>query len=200
MVFRLKKDEPTSIDVSEDFGTNPQKPTQAQSAPANSITNAVNQAVPGINPPSHKGPQTVSLPQVVQRTQFVANQPTSQDTIIDLSSELSFEQNLGKLILKDLELAKHDRALAVSLFQVHLERGEVLDSMALSMPVAQVISDNTGATLKALELAMKAGERVHKTAELLVNAQKNADTAALNALKMKMAKDSKDDAWGSDSP
>jgi hypothetical protein len=196
----LKKDETVSIDVSDDLGANPQKPSQTSTAPANSITNAANQAVPGVNPPSHKGPQTISLPQVVQRTQFVTNQPTSQETIIDLSSELSFEQNLGKLIQKDLELAKHDRALAVSLFQVHLERGEVLDSMALSMPVAQVIADNTGATLKALELAMKAGERVHKTAELLVNAQKNADTAALNALKMKLAKTASDGGWGNDSP
>lgn len=196
----MKKDEQTSVDVSDDFGTNPQKPAPLQTAPANSITNAANQAVPGVNPPSHKGPQNVSLPQVVQRTQFVTNQSPSPDTIIDLSNDSSFEQNLGKLIAKDLELAKHDRALAVSLFQVHLERGEVLDGMALSMPVAQVISDNTGATLKALELAMKAGERVHKTAELLVNAQKNSDTATLNALKMKMAQVSKDESWGSDSP
>jgi hypothetical protein len=196
----LSNEDQNSIDVSDDFGANPQKPAPLQPAPATSITNAANQAVPGVNPPSNKGPHNVSLPSVVSRTQVVSNQPSGVDVLIDLSSEASFEQNLGRLIVKDLELAKHDRALAVSLFQVHLERGEVLDGMALSMPVAQVISDNTGATLKALELAMKAGERLHKTAELLVSAQKNADTASLNALKMKIAKEADRDSWGSDSP
>lgn len=140
------------------------------------------------------------MPSVVARSKVVGQQPSASDVTLDLTKEASFEDNLGKLIAKDLSLAQHDRALAVALLQVHLDRAEVLDGMALSMPVAQVIGDNTGATLKALELAMKAGERLHKTAELLVNAQKNADSAALAALKMKMLKDGDGAGWGPEVP
>jgi hypothetical protein len=117
---------------------------------------------------------------------------------VDISSEATFEANFAKLIAKDLELAQHDRSMAIALFQTHLDRAEVLDTMALSMPVATVISDNTGATLKSLELAMKAGERVHKAAELLVAAQRNGDAAMLAALKLKQG--GKDDDWGGETP
>jgi hypothetical protein len=64
--------------------------------------------------------------------------------------------------------------------------------------VATVIADNTGASLKALELAMKASDQVHRVAELLVNAQKNGDAAALNALKLKQGGNG-DAAWGDES-
>ncbi len=159
--------------------------------------NAVAQAAPGTTAPvvAAGGPKAIALPSVVPRGTITQTTSVTPATL-DLSSEASFEANLAKLLEKDLQLAQHDRAMAISLFQVHLDRAEVLDTMQLSMPVATVIGDNTGATLKSLELAMKAGERVHKVAELLVNAQKNGDAAALAALKMQMAKTS--GSWGED--
>jgi hypothetical protein len=139
------------------------------------------------------------MPKVIPRgTTAVTAPPPSAVAFLDLND--SFENNLTKLIGKDLELAQHDRSLAIALLQTHLDRAEVLDAMQLSMPVAQVIADNTGAVLKSLELAMKAGERVHKTAELIVAAQKNADSASLAALKVKMEKDAKDSGWGAEVP
>ena len=175
-------------------------PTPApQQAPAPQPTTAAQQAVPGTSAPV-KGPQNVQLPSVVSRNMIVPSQtgtPAQATPIVDLSDpKASFETNLGKLLAKSLELSQHDRAMAIALFQVHLDRAEVLDTMAISMPVAQVIGDNTGATLKALELAMKAGERVHKAAELLVDAQRNGDVAALNALKLQLAKDKGEQGWG----
>lgn len=156
---------------------------------------AATQAAPGTTPPV-KAPQVASMPQVIKRGTVVGQQQehTAQAVIEDPAQEGTFEKNFAKLLTKDLELAQHDRAMAISLFQVHLDRAEVLDQMQLSMPVAQVISDNTGATLKSLELAMKAGERVHKAAELLVIAQKNGDAAALAAAKIKSAE--KNGGWG----
>jgi len=135
---------------------------------------------------------------VVARGAGVGSGPGTPQALVDISSEATFEANFAKLIAKDLELAQHDRSMAIALFQTHLDRAEVLDTMALSMPVATVISDNTGATLKSLELAMKAGERVHKAAELLVNAQRNGDAAMLAALKLKQG--GKDDDWGGETP
>jgi hypothetical protein len=143
------------------------------------------------------GPKAVALPSVVPRG-TVAKADASAPTTFDLSDQGTFEKNLAVLLNKDLQLAQHNRAMAISLFQVHLDRAEVLDSMQLSMPVATVIADNTGATLKSLELAMKASEQVHKVAELLVNAQKNGDAAALAALKIQQAKKGDGDAWGDD--
>lgn len=46
---------------------------------------------------------------------------------------------------------------------------------------------------------MKAGERVHKAAELLVAAQKNGDAVALAALKIKMSEKGAEN-WGEDVP
>lgn len=145
---------------------------------------AAAQALPG--PPSApKGPQAASIPSVVARPSIVAAQ--GNKLTVDLTPNGSFEENIAKLLAKDLELAQHDRALALLLFETHLKRGEVLDQMALSMPVATVISDNTGASLKALELTMKAGERVHKAAELLVSMRKADDANALRAVQLQMA-------------
>jgi homoserine acetyltransferase len=79
-----------------------------------------------------------------------------------------------------------------------LKRGEILDQMALSMPVATVIGDNTGASLKALELTMKAGERVHKAAELLVSMHKANDTNALRALQLQLANKDKGSDWSAE--
>lgn len=167
--------------------------------------NAVAQAAGGTPGPTGQGgqapvaaaggPKAVALPSVVPRGTVSQVQPVAT-TSLDLTGQEGFEASLAKLLAKDLELAQHDRAMAISLFQVHLDRAEVLDTMQLSMPVATVIGDNTGATLKSLELAMKAGERVHKVAELLVNAQKNGDAMALAALKLKQGGDGK--TWGDD--
>lgn len=203
--------EPQAIQILDDLlGNVPmaQNPARAQppaampfSSPPTSITQAVPataaaQAVPGTQTPT-KGPQVVSIPSVVARGSVVGGAGSPQ-ALVDISSEATFEANFAKLIAKDLELAQHDRSMAIALFQTHLDRAEVLDTMALSMPVATVISDNTGATLKSLELAMKAGERVHKAAELLVAAQRNGDAAMLAALKLKQG--SKDDDWGGETP
>jgi hypothetical protein len=173
--------------------------------PANAVAQAAGgqgqpggQGAPGQGQPAVPaagGPKVVALPSVVPRGTVVQTEASSPTTF-DLSDAGTFEKNLAVLLNKDLQLAQHDRAMAISLFQVHLDRAEVLDTMQLSMPVATVIGDNTGATLKALELAMKAGERVHKVAELLVNAQKNGDAAALAALKLKQGGDGK--TWGDD--
>lgn len=173
--------------------------------------NAVAQAAGGQPPPAGQpaggqgqaaaaasgGPKVAALPSVVPRGTVTSITPAAP-TSLDLNDSATFEANLTKLLAKDLELAQHDRAMAIALFQVHLDRAEVLDTMQLSMPVATVIGDNTGATLKALELSMKAGERVHKVAELLVNAQKNGDAAALAALKLKQGAGN-GQSWGDDS-
>ena len=140
-----------------------------------------------------------TMPTVVPRGTLIKSSSTQvvgAGLTVDLSADASFEVNMAKLLGKDLELAQHDRSLAISLLQVHLDRAEVLDAMPLSMPVATVIADNTGATLKALELAMRSGERVHKTAELLVMAQKNGDSVALAALKIKLAEKGDNGGWG----
>lgn len=203
--------EPQAIQILDDLlGNVPmgQNPAKAQppaampfSAPPTSIATAVPasaqaQAVPGTSTPT-KGPQVVSIPSVVARGTVVGT--NTAKALVDISSNATFEDNFAKLIAKDLELAQHDRSMAIALFQTHLDRAEVLDTMALSMPVATVISDNTGATLKSLELAMKAGERVHKAAELLVAAQRNGDAAMLAALKLKQGNKGDGD-WGEETP
>lgn len=179
-----------------------EQPQQAASqpvpAPNPPLGTAATQVAPGTSPAAGKGPQAVAMPKIVPRGTMVTNQPSATPAVLDLSG--SFEETLTKLISKDLDLAHHDRALAIALLQTHLDRAEILDGMQLSMPVAQVIADNTGAVLKSLELAMKAGERVHKTAELIVAAQKNADSAALAALKVKMEQENKDNGWGTEAP
>lgn len=171
-------------------------PAAPQSIIAPQTATAAQQAAPGTTPPI-KGPQVISLPSVISRGTVVGQGNTAEQVIVELNSRDSFESNFAKLLIKDLELAQHDRSMAIALFQTHLDRAEVLDQMALSMPVATVIADNTGASLKSLELAMKAGERVHKAAELLVAAQKNGDAAMLTALKLKQGKS---DDWGEDAP
>jgi hypothetical protein len=166
--------------VEDDPKTGPQPATAAA------------QALPG--PPSApKGPQTPSIPTVVARPSISAAQ--GGKLTVDLSQHGKLEENIAKLLAKDLELAQHDRALALLLFETHLKRGEVLDQMTLSMPVATVIGDNTGAALKALELTMKAGERVHKAAELLVAMGKTNDANALKALQLQAAIKGKNE-WG----
>jgi hypothetical protein len=196
--------EPQAIQILDDLlGNVPaaKSPVQAPAQPqAAQPATAISQAVPGTGQPT-KGPQIAALPSVVPRSAVVngGGAPPPSTSVIDLTKNDSFETNLGKLLTKDLELAQHDRAMAIALFQTHLDRAEVLDTMQLSMPVATVIGDNTGATLKSLELAMKAGERVHKVAELLVNAQKNGDAAMLAALKMKRAEEAADGDWGASS-
>jgi hypothetical protein len=206
--------EPQAIQILDDLlGNVPmaQNPARAQppaampfSAPPSSITqaapaSATTQAVPGTQTPTKTGPVVANIPTVVARGAVVSSGGNSPQALVDVSSEATFEANFAKLIAKDLELAQHDRSMAIALFQTHLDRAEVLDTMALSMPVATVISDNTGATLKSLELAMKAGERVHKAAELLVAAQRNGDAAMLAALKLKQGGKDGDD-WGGETP
>lgn len=193
--------EPPAIQILEDLlgSTPPQEqtpapapaslPAQATAQPATAVT----QAVPGTT--AAKGPQPSQLPSVVTRASVINGQ-TQVSKIIDLSEKSTFEENLTKLLAKDIELAQHDRAMAIALFQTHLDRAEVLDAMVLSMPVATVIADNTGASLKSLELAMKAGERIRKAGELLVLAQRNGDAALLAALKIKNG--NKGDGWGDD--
>jgi len=133
-------------------------------------------------------------------TSSAGESESGPSTILNFSSAATFEENLSKLISKDLELAQHDRALAIALLQTHLDRAEVLDSMQLSMPVATVIADNSGVILKSLELAMRSGERVHKTAQLLVDAQKNSDATALAAIKVQTERDKNKDGWGDEAP
>lgn len=203
--------EPQAIQILDDLLGNvpqPQNPVKAQAfavAPSSQVpvsvtqsipATAAAQAIPGTSSPSRTVPQVANIPSVVARGSVVGN--SSAQALVDISSDATFEANFAKLIAKDLELAQHDRSMAIALFQTHLDRAEVLDTMALSMPVATVIGDNTGATLKSLELAMKAGERVHKAAELLVAAQRNGDAAMLAALKLKQNGD--DAGWGGGTP
>ena len=165
------------------------------------LTTAVQQATPGTNPGKKQGPQSIAMSKVVPRGTLANSQTiTTSNSITGFSEEQNFEKNLAILVQKDLELAHHDRSLAIALLQTHLERAEILDAMALSMPVAAVIADNSGVILKSLELSMRAGERVHKTAELLVNAQKNADGSALAALKVQLEMKKGDGGWGDDIP
>jgi len=125
---------------------------------------------------------------------------TNGDGRLELDDGATFEQNLAKLLGKDLLVAQHDREVAIALLQVHLDRAEVLDELPLSMPVASVISDNNGSALKALELSMKAGERLHKAAELMVKAKSADDKALLDLLKHQLAekklKGEDDGSWG----
>lgn len=125
---------------------------------------------------------------------------TNGDGRMILADGSDYEQNLLALLNKDLTVAQHDREMAVALMQVYLDRAEVLDQMALSMPVATVISDNTGAILKSLELSMKAGERIHRAAELLVKAKAADDKALFDALKQRLAEKKltgeNDGSWG----
>ena len=193
--------EPAAIQILEDLlgSTSIEAPSQvplAQPAPTQTAqpATAQTQAVPGTTQPA-QNPQVLKLPVVVTRASVINGQGTISK-IIDLSDKSTFEENLTKLLAKDIELAQHDRGMAIALFQTHLDRAEVLDNMALSMPVATVIADNTGASLKALELAMKAGERIRKAGELLVMAQRNGDAAMLAALKIKNG--NKGDGWGGD--
>jgi hypothetical protein len=166
----------------------PLPPQPVQQPPQSIIppqpTTAAQQTVPGTTP-AVKQPMSTAMPSVVTRASVISKGVEEASAVIDPATADNFETNFAKLLTKDLELAKHDRDMAIALFQTHLDRAEILDQMQLSMPVATVIADNTGATLKSLELAMKAGERVHKAAELLVNAQRNSDIASLTAFKLK---------------
>lgn len=145
--------------------------------------------------------QPVILPQV-NRSPVI--QPPTTNSPINLTSG-DFDKNMGALLNRDLEIANHDRAMATALLKVHLDRADGLDQLQLSMPVATVIADNTGACLKSLELAMKAGERVHKIAELMVAAKKGEDATMIAGLKIKLLMQGKNpdpgDGWdGSDLP
>lgn len=135
-----------------------------------------------------KGPSPPKIPNNVSRsnTRNVAS-GTSGDGHLSLDNSSDYEVNLFRLLNKDLIVSQHDREMSVALMQVHLDRAEVLDEMPLSMPVATVIGDNNGAILKSLELAMKAGERIHKAAELLVKAKVADDKILIDTLKQQIA-------------
>ena len=151
-------------------------------------------------PPSQK--QLVSLPAAVKRVGLSDGEEKGIGLLNDSNpltidaADSKFEDNLAKLLNHSINVALHDRKVANSLIKVHLERGEMLDGLPLSVAVASVISDNTGATLKALELSMKAGERIQKVAELLVTAKRNDDAAALAAAKIQKDAESGTGQWG----
>jgi hypothetical protein len=193
------------IDLEELLGGGGPASAPATPAPAPApftatATTPGQQAAPGTTPPT-KQPQAVAMPTVVDRQALIVQGgAASPPGTVKLDAKGDFDTNLALLLAKDLELAQHDRQMAISLFQIHLERAEVLDGLQLSMPVAQVIGDNTGATLKSLELAMKASERVRKVAELLVDARRNDDAASINALKLQIASKKGDNGWGDETP
>lgn len=172
----------------------PGSPPQAPAVPA--------QTVQGQGQGTKKGgPQPPKIPTNVSRgTVTNATNTVKDDGRITLDETATFEQNLAKILDKDLIVAQHDREVAIALLQVHLDRAEALDDLPLSMPVASVISDNNGSALKALELSMKAGERLHKAAELLVKAKAADDKALMDILKHKLAekklKGEDDGSWG----
>ncbi len=148
--------------------------------------------------PSKKG-KGYTPPATIQKIlprSGVAKKGVTKAIGVQLDQEKDFEENLTGLLNRALEVTQHDREMAMALFQVHLDRGEELDGLALTMPVAQVIGDNTGATLKSLELAMKAGDRVVKVAELLARAKKEDLANIINYLKvsLKIGEDD-DEAW-----
>lgn len=157
-----------------------------------------------------KGPQSPTIPANQQTSRagvstLSQNAPVATTTqsgqsisLKDSSDPNAYYDNLVTLADKSLQMAQHDRSLAIATLQVHLDRGEVLDSLPLSMPVSSVISDNTGACLKSLELVQRAGDRMFKVAELLVNAKKADDTALINAYKAEIAanKNKPDSEWG----
>lgn len=134
-----------------------------------------------------KGGPLVNMPKVDRTDVGNAIKSTTGDGRMTLDATSEYETNLLSLLNKDLTVAQHDREVAIALMQVYLDRGEGLDELALSMPVATVISDNNGSILKSLELAMKAGERIHKSAELLVKAKQADDKAIIDAMKQQLA-------------
>lgn len=149
-------------------------------------------AAPAPNAPAaRQGPVPQVIPTVVPRKPVTATPNpvslSSQRMQLKTGDSDTYESNLLSLINKSLEAAQHDRELAIALLQVYLDRAEVLDGMALSMPVATVISDNTGAILKSLELTQHAGERLLDLAKLLVDAKKADDTAVIKMFAAKLA-------------
>lgn len=144
-------------------------------------------------PNAKQGPQAQMLPTVVPRKTVTGNNspPSLNSNRMTLAAANgqanTYEDNLLALVNKSLDAAQHDRELAISLLQIHLDRAEVLDAMALSMPVATVISDNTGAILKSLELTQRAGERVLDLAKLLVEAKKADDASIIKMFQAKLA-------------
>lgn len=154
---------------------------------------------------SGKGPQLQTMTVVPRKGALDAAQTANGLHTPDMCQQVTLtpaehEANLVALLNKHIALASHDRAMALSILQVHLDRGEVLDAMPLSMPVATAISDNTSAILKATELAQKAGKSIFDSAKLLVDNKKSEDanlvrafTAQLNERKLNGDNDS---GWG----
>lgn len=133
------------------------------------------------------GQPAVKMSKVVSRSVVQAGTNGNSVAIeLDSSEDAHFEENLAGLLNQVLKIAHHDRGMSMALFQVHLERGEELDNLAFTMPVAQIISDNTNATLKSMELAMKAGDRLHKVAELIISAKKSEETNLIQILKLEL--------------
>jgi hypothetical protein len=148
--------------------------------------------------------KVVSIGAVIQRADLTKEDSASGVALTDGNLKLDpenkdFEHNLALLLNHNLALSIHDRRMAIALAKVHLERGEELDKLPITVGVASVISDNTGAVLKALELSQRAGERVHKVAELLVTAKKNDEATLLAAAKLRKENAGADE-WGSDPP
>lgn len=154
-----------------------------------------------------KGPQSPQMGKLVPRSSTIAQAQTGnglavpapvQATQITLSAE-EYENNLVQLLNQSISLASHDRAMALSMLQVHLDRGEELDKLPLSMPVSAAISDNTTACLKSMELAQKAGVTIFNSAKLLVDAKKADDTALIKAFQARLAEKKlqgdNDDGW-----
>lgn len=135
----------------------------------------------------NKGLTQPGVPKVDRNKVGAAIGNTNGDGRVTLDDRSDYEANLLSLLNKDLTVAQHDREMAVALMQVYLDRAEGLDEMALSMPVATVISDNNGSILKSLELSMKAGERIHKAAELLVKAKQADDKILIDVMKQQLA-------------
>lgn len=131
---------------------------------------------------------------VVSRDEVKTQTNKNQSIVIDSGDDADFESNLTGLLNKVLEVICHDRAMAMAMLQVYLDRGEELDGMSFTMPVAQIISNNTDATLKAMDASMKAGDRLHKIAELLVNAKKTEEVNLIQMLKLELNK-AKESGW-----
>lgn len=166
------------------------------------VPQATPQPAPGTTtvPQSQSGKKGKGTPpariQNIQERSDVAKKGVLDIIGTQLDQDVEYEKNLEKLLNKALQICHHDREMAMALFQVHLDRGEELDTLPLTMPVAQVIGDNTGATLKALELAMKSGDRVTKVAELFVRAKKEDLTNLINYLKIHLKGEDGSDNWG----
>ena len=180
------------------------EPFVAPSVEVEEVDESAGVSSPPPNPPvpstpTKKGPAPASFGRVVSRASTVPpvndSPPANALTLND-----SYESNLIALSDKTRAVAQADRGMAISMLQVHLDRGEQLDALPLSHPVATTISDNTTACLKSLELAHKAGNRILEVAKLLVEAKKADDSNTIKAYQAQLAakklNGDNDDEWG----